>query len=88
MATNSSGAKEVAITTNNNGVDQAPVAATVLKEGAKGFEFELPLGLPIGLGITHYVERIGKGRTPIEVVELGYNAEGQTPIYQYAAFYI
>ncbi len=50
MATNSSGAKEVAITTNNNGVDQAPVAATVLKEGAKGFEFELPLGLPIGAG--------------------------------------
>ena len=84
----SSEAKKIAVITIKNGAEQAPVVATLLKEGAKGFEFELPLGLPIGMGITHFVERVGKGRVGINIVELGCRIEGKTAIYQYVASYV
>jgi len=88
VATHSSETKKIAIITNKNGAEQAPVVATVLKEGTEGFEFELPLGLPIGLRITHFVERTGKGRVEINIVERGYRTEGKTAIYQYVASYV
>jgi hypothetical protein len=87
VSTHSSEAKEIAIIINKKGAEQAPVVATVLKEGTERFEFDLPLGLPIGIGITHFVERAGKGRVGINIVELGHRTEGQTAIYQYVAYY-
>jgi hypothetical protein len=88
VATYSPEAKEIAVITIKNGAEQAPVVATVLKESTEGFEFELPLGLPIGIGIKHLVERAGKGRVGINIVECSCRTEGKTAIYQYVASYV
>ena len=65
------------------------VEVTILAETPDGFIFEVANGVPVGLGIKYYVERVGMGEVEVKIVESAtYRVENNKAIYSYRATYL